>query len=130
MSGIRRTPIQRKPHPDARGNSSLPPPTTPMPRGKRIAPRSKRMAAYYREVRVPAVKAAVGDGTNPCQARTPVCTGYVETLHEPASRGRFGGLKAAVAAGGELPTCHRCNEWISEHPREAKTLGLLRSNRG
>ena len=137
MSSLRRSPMTRK---AAEGSftsfkprtNSVPASrksTPPLQRGKGIAPRSKRMAKYYRDVRIPAVKAAVGDGGNPCQARTSVCTGYVETLHEPASRGRFGGLIPAVAAGGELPTCHRCNSWISEHPREAKAAGLLRSAR-
>ncbi len=117
---MNRTPFQRR-------SVSLPGKSAKQRR--RLRPRSKKMAAYYRDVRVPAVMAAVGDGTNPCQARTAACTGYVETLHEPASRGRFGGLIPAVRAGGELPTCGRCNNWISEHPRESLALGLLKKGK-
>ena len=99
------------------------------PRRKQMPYRSKKMAAYYREIRVPAVRAAVGDGNEPCQARTPVCTGRVEGIHEVLPRGRAGGLKAALRDGPTIDCCHRCNEWISEHPRESLALGLLKKGK-
>ena len=43
-----------------------------------------------------AVEAAKG---TPCQIVSPVCTGTSEHLHEPLSRGRAGGLKAALRDG-------------------------------
>lgn len=95
---------------------------------KPLNPRSERMTRYYADVRVPAVLEAIGDGRRPCTMRTPDCTGWVETLHEPATRGRFGGLQAAVAAGGEMPCCHPCNFWVKKHPIRAREMGLLKSN--
>ncbi len=91
--------------------------------------RSTKMAAYYRGVRVPAVKAAVGDGDEPCQARTPACTGRVEGIHEVLPRGRAGGLKAALRDGPTIDCCHGCNRYISEHPRESLALGLLKKGK-
>jgi hypothetical protein len=96
---------------------------------KAIPARSKKTADYYREERVPAVREAVGDGKNPCQIQIPdVCTGFVEGIHETHSRGRFGGLKSALAAGAVLPSCHACNGWCSEHPKEAQEMGFMASN--
>ena len=71
------------------------------------------MTDYYRDVRVPAVAAAVG---KPCEVRSPKCTGTAQTLHEPATRARSGGLVSAVAAGGEVPSCDACNLWVSQTP--------------
>lgn len=86
-------------------------------------------AEYYRKVRVPAVEKAVGNGRQPCQIRIEgVCTGYVEGIHETASRGRSGGLQRAVESGPTVPACHACNRYVSEHPVEAQERGLMRSN--
>ena len=93
-----------------------------------IRPRSEERQRYYTDVRIPAVIEAVGDGYRPCEMRTPVCTGRAQTLHEPATRGRFGGLPAAVEAGGEIPSCDACNEWVGRFPIRAREMGLLRSN--
>ena len=102
---------------------------TPFKRRRTPLPyRSTKMAAYYAKVRMPAVRAAVGDGRNPCQARTPVCTRFVQGIHEVLPRGRAGGLKASLRDGPTLDVCHACNDWISLNPREAKQMGLLRSS--
>lgn len=107
-----------------------PPPTPGFGQRPRqpLNPRSDRMRAYYADVRVPAIVEAVGDGKRPCTMRTPDCTGWVETLHEPATRGRFGGLQSAVEAGGEMPCCNPCNFWVKKFPIRAREMGLLRSN--
>ncbi len=133
--GLKRTPFQRHPAPGS-GTSFAPrtPPMpwtrAPLPAGRKGLPkRSKKMAAYYREVRVPAVRDAVGDGFNPCQARTAVCTGRVEGIHEVLPRGRAGGLKAALRDGPTIDCCHACNSYISEHPRESLALGLLKKGK-
>lgn len=69
-------------------------------------------------------KAARGQ---PCQIVSPVCTGYAEHLHEPLSRGRAGGIAAALRDGPEpIPCCDACNGWVSEHPVWARERGLLR----
>lgn len=101
-------------------------PRRPLKRRRGINPRSKKMQVYYRDVRIPAVKAAVGDGYRPCQIRSEVCTGYVQSLHEVVPRGRAGGLKAAVRLGPTIPSCNPCNGWASENPTEAHELGLLK----
>lgn len=66
----------------------------------------------------------------PCQIVSPVCTGYAEHLHEPLSRGRAGGIEAALRDGPRpLPACDRCNEYVSEHPVWAREKGLLVSRK-
>lgn len=53
---------------------------TPM---NRVSPSRAAEMVGYGEQR----DAAVGDGRQPCQIVSPVCTRYVEHLHEPLSRG-------------------------------------------
>lgn len=93
-----------------------------------LNPRSEKTADYYRETRVPEVKEAVGDGRAVCEIKSPVCTKTATTLHEPATRGRFGGLKAAVEAGGTMKACTPCNGYVGEHPLWARERGFLVSN--
>lgn len=63
----------------------------------------------------------------PCQIVSPVCTGYAEHLHEPLSRGRAGGIEAALRDGpAPIPCCNSCNSYVSEHPVWAREKGLLR----
>ena len=85
------------------------------------------MAAFYRKTRVPYVAKAVGDGTNPCQVRSPVCTNYVEGVHEILTRARAGGIIAAHKDGNMVPCCHPCNGYISEHPDRSTERGFLKS---
>lgn len=62
----------------------------------------------------------------PCQIVSPVCTGYAEHLHEPLSRGRAGGIEAALRDGPPpIPCCDACNGYVSEHPVWAREKGLL-----
>lgn len=72
-----------------------------------------------------AVKAAKG---SPCQVVSPVCTGFAEHLHEPLTRGRSGGLRAAVEQGGTIDSCDPCNGYIGENPVWAAEHGFLFSN--
>lgn len=70
-----------------------------------------------------AVKDAKG---KPCQVVSPVCTGRAEHLHEPLSRGKAGGLKAALRDGpAPIPCCDACNSWVMEHQDWAMQRGLL-----
>ena len=88
---------------------------------------SKKRAAFYKDTYAPLRDSLVG---GKCQASIPdVCTGTSAHLHEILSRGRAGGLQAALRDGSVIPVCDRCNGWISEHPLKAKSLGLLRSNK-
>ena len=105
-----------------------------------LAPRSEKRERYYADHRVPAVKKAVGDGRQTCGLMheldgalryiqvSPVCTGWVEGIHEVASRGRFGGLEAALKAGPTVDCCHACNRYWSEHAKESEATGLLMKN--
>lgn len=98
---------------------------------KPIRARSEKQEDYYREERRPAVEKAVGDGRRPCQMRIEgVCTRYVQGIHESATRGRFGGLRAGFESGPTFDACHACNDWCSTHPVEARERGFLLSNRG
>lgn len=66
----------------------------------------------------------------PCPVRTPVCTGFVEHLHEIYSSGRAGGKAAAVRDGPPpVPCCDRCNDYVSLHPRWARDNGWLLSRK-
>ena len=66
----------------------------------------------------------------PCQIVSPVCTGASEHLHEPLTRGRAGGIEAALR-DGPAPTecCDACNSYVSEHPVWARERGLLFSRK-
>ena len=88
---------------------------------------SKKRAAFYKDTYAPLRDSLVG---GKCEAAIPgVCTGTSEHLHEILSRGRAGGLEAALRKGSVIPVCDRCNGWISENPLKAKSLGLLESNK-
>lgn len=92
-----------------------------------LKPRSPKMERFYRTERRPAVAEAVGDGDEPCEIQVPeVCTGYVETVHEIETRARAGGIiRAHRIHGNRINCCEQCNEWASEHPREAVERGFL-----
>ena len=91
---------------------------------------SEKRAEFYRDVYRPMRAEAVGDGHEPCQIVSPACTGYVEHLHEVFSRGRAGGLEAAVRDGAVVPCCDRCNGYVSENPLWAAENGWLVSAKG
>lgn len=66
----------------------------------------------------------------PCPVRAPGCTGKVEHLHEKLSRGRAGGIQAAVRDGPPpVGMCDNCNDHISRYPRWAKENGWLLSRK-
>jgi hypothetical protein len=101
------------------------------PRPAGISPVGQRMTRFNqsdagKEYRAQA-KATRGQ---PCQIVSPVCTGFSEHLHEPLSRGRAGGIEAALRDGPEpIPCCDACNGWVSEHPVWAREKGLLVSRK-
>jgi len=93
----------------------------------RLNSRSEKTSEWYADVRIPEVKAAIGDGKQPCQIASPVCTRFVEGLHEPLTRARAGSAQRAHDAG-TVPCCHACNSWISQSvdgQRWASERGLL-----
>lgn len=107
-------------------------PTAPPKFGQKprqaLPPRSEARQRYYTDVRIPAVRAAVGNGKKPCPVKAPGCTGVGTDLHERASRGRFGGLPAAVEADAPILVCRSCNGYISQHSIWARENGWLMSN--
>ncbi len=91
----------------------------------RMRKRSKKMEEFYDKVRRPAVAEAVGQGRNPCQIKSPMCSLYVEGIHEKLSRGRGGGIRTVHYKENLVPCCHRCNEYVSSHPAWAEKEGWL-----
>lgn len=88
-----------------------------------LKPMSAGMRAFRKESGYDAmVKAAKGQ---PCQIVSPVCTGTAEHIHEILSRGRAGGLKAALRDGETVPACDACNGYVSENPVWAREQGWL-----
>ena len=101
-------------------NSTLAAPTSPM------RPMSAKRAALYRDVYAPMRDKAVGDGHEPCQIQSPLCTGYVEHLHEPLTRGKAGGLEASLRDGPKpIPACDACNGYVSENQVWAHERGFI-----
>jgi hypothetical protein len=92
----------------------------------RLNARSKKMKKFYKNVRIPAVKQIVADGLSCCPVQSPVCTKYIEGVHEILPRGRAGGIIKAHRKDNLVGTCHRCNAYISEHPTWATSLGWLK----
>ena len=93
-----------------------------------LQPMSEGMQAF-RDASGYNAAAAAAKGT-PCQVISPVCTGRAEHLHEPLSRGRAGGLKAALRDGpAPIPACDACNTYISDNPVWARERGLLVSRK-
>lgn len=87
---------------------------------------SEKRSKFYREVYEPMRDEAVGDGHEPCQIQSPVCTGYVEHLHEPLTRGKAGGLEAALRDGPPpIPCCDPCNGYVSENQVWARERGFI-----
>lgn len=105
---------------------------TPMKRGtksmkrSRLNPRSKKMSKFYTKTRIPLVKEIVGDGFSRCPVQSPVCTKYIEGVHEILPRGRAGGIIKAHREDNLVGTCHACNGYISEHAVWATELGWLK----
>ncbi len=91
-----------------------------------MAKMSPKRKAFYRDVYAPMRDAAVGDGLQPCQIGSPVCTGYVEHLHEIYPRGRAGGLPASLRDGpAPVGACDPCNGYVSANPVWAREHGWL-----
>ena len=72
------------------------------------------------------LKEIVGDGFSRCPVQSPVCTKYIEGVHEILPRGRAGGIIKAHREDNLVGTCHACNGYISEHAVWATELGWLK----
>lgn len=66
----------------------------------------------------------------PCKVKSPRCTGTNQHLHEVLTRGRAGGIAAALRDGPPpIGSCDACNGFISEHPQWARERGWLLHSR-
>lgn len=52
------------------------------------------------------------------------CGGWAVDIHEPLTRARGGSI---TDPANMVPVCRACHDWIHHHPKEATTVGLLRS---
>lgn len=106
MTMLRRTPLKRG---------------GPLRRRKPIPFRSAKMAALYRNERIPLVREILGldDGGRPCVR----CGQLADTVHEPLGRGRGGSI---VDRKNAVPMCAVCNEWCSNgSPKQAELEGFV-----
>lgn len=61
-----------------------------------------------------------------CQAALRgVCTGVAVDVHEVLTRARGGSILDESNCMTICPACHR---WVTEHPREAVELGLMKNS--
>jgi hypothetical protein len=96
----------------------------------RLNARSKKMAKFYKEVRVPYVKQAVGNGRKPCAIQSPDCTHFVQSVHERLTRARGGGIMKVHQEENLVPCCFSCNSYVSEHSIWAEEQGWLIKGEG
>ena len=95
--------------------------------------RSKKMAKFYREQRVPFVIQFLAD--NPvCLFRLPDrCTGESTTVDEKINRSQGGALVPGRKADeqGQVfhPVCESCHSYKTFHPAWAQEMGWSKSNK-
>jgi len=77
----------------------------------------KRYRAHAREL---------AKGETVCQIQSPVCTGIAQHIHEDKTRGKSGGLDAAIRKGTRLwDACDPCNSYVSENQVWARERGFI-----
>lgn len=99
---------------------------------KQLAPRSPKMSTFYREERLPLNEAVMARDGYQCIVLSPWHERLADynplTVHEIATRGREGGIRAPGVNTMEncVSACLRCNQAISENPEWALEHGWLR----
>jgi len=89
----------------------------------RIRPRSRKMAALYRDVRVPLVRRLLAE-RSACEARfSLICTGRSTACHEKLTRARGGSITDETNI---ICVCHPCHDAIHRNIAEATRRGFLR----
>lgn len=107
--------------------------TTPLKRGSGIKQVSKKRAVENRD-RVGAMEAVLRRSGGRCEA-SPVmaaagliearkCTVWASDGHEVLTRARGGSI---TDPNNIKHVCRTCHDWITDHPKEALRLGLVRS---
>lgn len=99
------------------------------PRQPGLNPIGQRMTRFNQSEEGRDYRARVrelGKGETPCQIQSPVCTGTAQHLHEDKTRGKSGGLDAAIRKGTRLwEACDSCNSYISENQVWARERGFV-----
>ena len=68
----------------------------------------------------------LGKGETYCQIESPVCTGIAHHLHEDKTRGKSGGIDAAIRKGTRFfDACDPCNAYVSENQVWARERGFI-----
>ena len=88
--------------------------------------RSRRLAALYREIRVPLVRRLLAERPR-CEARFSLaCTGQSVDCHEPLSRARGGSITDETNV---MCVCHPCHDAIHRNVAEAERRGFTQRRR-
>lgn len=58
------------------------------------------------------------------------CRSRSSAMHEPLTRARAPGPDTILEEKNSLAVCDACHGWIHDHPKDAESLGLLKSSRG
>lgn len=85
--------------------------------------RSTKMQRLYDEKRVPLVRELLANHPA-CSARLQGCSRRATEVHEMKTRARGGSI---TDRGNCVTLCRSCHSWITNHPRQAKELGWLKS---
>lgn len=94
---------------------------TPLKRTGRLRSRSKKTEVKYRERRK--LVAELLSTRTRCEAGIQnICTTRSVDVHEVKTRGRGGSI---LDVENLRCVCRPCHTWITEHPKEAHTLGLV-----
>lgn len=99
------------------------------PRPVGISPVGKRMQRFNasdagKEYR--AHSRELSKGETVCQIQSPVCIGTAQHIHEDKTRGKSGGLDAAIRKGTRLwDACDPCNSYVSENQVWAREKGFI-----
>lgn len=99
------------------------------PRPAGISPVGQRMTRFNSSEAGKEYRAHVrelGKGETVCQIQSPVCTGIAQHIHEDKTRGKSGGLDAAIRKGTRLfDACDACNSYVSEHQVWSRERGFI-----
>ena len=100
--------------------------STPLRSRTRLRSRSRRLAALYREIRVPLVRRLLAERPR-CEARFSLaCTGQSMDCHEPLSRARGGSITDETNV---MCVCHPCHDAIHRNVAEAERRGFTQRRR-
>ena len=99
------------------------------PRPAGISPVGQRVTRFNQSEAGKEYRARVrelGKGETFCQIQSPVCTVIAYHLHEDKTRGKSGGIDAAIRKGTQFfDACDPCNAYVSENQVWARERGFI-----